>query len=238
MANRSKGNTQEAELFLAMLEENKLIWSSQAVPKVSSLVILGSRFNAFPMMGSLSENSGEFFNLLIESKKEFLDEYTPLHPEYSVLLSSGSMNSLLLQEPTQIAQSVRQVLYADPNGKIVNAAHRLSPEDFDTFITDLFTYMPGSLLTEEDINMMGYSLMRFDKYKQALSLFQKNLENHPNSANVYDSLGDGLMALGRVEDAVPLFQKAVEMGAEPRHRDFELFKKNLIKGEAMLAEGN
>ena len=238
MANRSKGNTQEAELFLAMLEENKLIWSSQAVPKVSSLVILGSRFNAFPMMGSLSENSGEFFNLLIESKKEFLDEYTPLHPEYSVLLSSGSMNSLLLQEPTQIAQSVRQVLYADPNGKIVNAAHRLSPEDFDTFITDLFTYMPGSLLTEEDINMMGYSLMRFDKYKQALSLFQKNLENHPNSANVYDSLGDGLMALGRGEDAVPLFQKAVEMGAEPRHRDFELFKKNLIKGEAMLAEGN
>ena len=77
--------------------------------------------------------------------------------------------------------------------------------------------------------------MRFDKYKQAVSLFRKNLENHPNSANVYDSLGEGLMALGRVEEAVPLFQKAVEMGAEPQHRDYELFKKNLIKGEEMLA---
>ncbi|MFC5627166.1 alpha/beta fold hydrolase [Algoriphagus winogradskyi] len=237
MTNRSKGNTQEAELFLTILEENKLIWSSQAVPEVSSLVILGSRFNAFPMMGSLSENSGEFFNLLIESKKKFLDEYTTLHPEYSVLLSSGSMNSLLLQEPTQIAQSVRQVLYADPNKKIMNAAHKLSPEEFDTFISDLFSYMPGSLLTEENINMLGYSLMRFDKYKQALSLFQQNLENHPDSPNVYDSMGEGLVALGRVEEAVPLFKKAVELGAEPRHRDFELFKKNLIKGEAMLADG-
>ncbi|WP_425636289.1 alpha/beta fold hydrolase [Algoriphagus yeomjeoni] len=235
MTGRSTGNKQEAELFLTMLKDNKLIWSSQAVPEVNSLVILGSRFNAFPMMGSLSANSGEFFNLLIESKKKFLDEYTPIHPEYSVLLSSGSLNSLLLQEPTQIAQSVRQVIYADPNKKIANAAQKLSPEEFDTFITDLYSYLPGSLLTEENINMMGYSLMRFDKYKQAVSLFRKNLENHPNSANVYDSLGEGLMALGRVEEAVPLFQKAVEMGAEPQHRDYELFKKNLIKGEEMLA---
>jgi pimeloyl-ACP methyl ester carboxylesterase len=235
MASKPAVTKQEADLFIGLLNDNKLIWSSQAVPEVNSLVILGRRFNTFPMMNSLSMNSGEFFKLLIESKMEFLDEYALIHPEYSVLLSAGSMGLLLLQEPTQIAQSVRQVLYADPNKKIVNAAHRLSPEEFDTFITDFYTYMPGSLLTEENINMMGYSLMRFDKYKQALSLFKKNLENHPNSANVYDSLGDGLMALGRVEEAVPLFQKAVKMGAEPRHRDFELFKKNLIKGEAMLA---
>ncbi|MEB2776071.1 hypothetical protein SYJ56_12180 [Algoriphagus sp. D3-2-R+10] len=99
-----------------------------------------------------------------------------------------------------------------------------------------YTYIPASLLTEYDFNMLGYSLMRFDKYKHALSLFKSNLENHPNSANVYDSMGDGLMALGRVEEAVPLFQKAVALGAQPRHRDFELFKKNLIKGEAMLSE--
>lgn len=236
MAGKSVVNKQEAEMFLGMLNDNKLIWSSQGVPEVNSLVILGRRVNVFPLMGSLSTNSGEFFKLLIESKMEFLDEYTLIHPEYSVLLSAGSMGLLLLQEPTQIAQSVRQVLYADPNKKIVHAAHTLSPEDFDTFITDLYTYIPSSLLSEENMNMMGYSLMRFDKYKQALSLFEKNLENHPNSANVYDSMGEGLMALGKVEEAVPLFQKAVEMGAEPRHRDFELFKKNLIKGEAMLAE--
>ena len=232
---RAAGNKQEAEMFLAMLNDNKVIWSSQAVPDVSSLVILGNKFTIFPMKGSLSANSGEFFKLLIESKMDFLDEYTVIHPEYSVLLSSGNMNVLLLQEPTQIAQSFRQVLYADPNKKIANAAHSLSPEEFETFISDLYSYIPGSLLSEENINMMGYSLMRFDKYKQALTLFQKNLANYPNSANVYDSMGEGLMALGRVEEAVPLFKKAVEMGAEPQHRDYELFKKNLIKGQEMLA---
>ena len=183
-------------------------------------------------------NSQEFYKLLIASKLDFFDEYALIRPEYSLLLTSGFMNRLPNTEPTQIAQSVRQVLYADPNKKIVNAANRLSPEEFATFISNIGTYIPASLLTEEDFNMLGYSLMRFDKYKHALALFQYNLENHPDSPNVYDSMGEGLVALGRVEEAVPLFKKAVELGAEPQHRDYELFKKNLIKGQEMLAEIN
>lgn len=236
MAGSSVGNNLEAQLFLDILNEDKLIWSSQAVPEVASVVILGRSSNVFPMMNMMSMNSQEFYKLIVASKLDFFDEYALIRPEYSVLLSSGSMNRLPASKPTQIAQSVRQVLYADPNKKIVNAAHRLAPEEFATFISDLKTYIPASLLTEENFNMLGYSLMRFDKYKHALVLFQYNFENHPNSPNVYDSLGEGLMALGRVEEAVPLFKKAVEMGAEPQHRDFELFKKNLIKGEEMLAE--
>lgn len=235
MTGNSPEKTQEAQLFLDILKENKLIWASQAVPEVASVVIIGRSNNVFPMMNSLSMSSREFYKLLVAGKVDFFDEYTLIHPEYSLLLSSGYTNSLPRTEPTQIAQTVRQVLYDDPKKKIVNAAHSLSPEEFDTFISDIGTYIPASLLTEEDFNMLGYSLMRFDKYKQALALFQYNVENHPNSPNVYDSMGEGLMALGKVEEAVPLFKKAVEMGAEPLHRDFELFKKNLINGEEMLA---
>ena len=238
MTGNYPGNKLEAQLFYDILKESKLIWSSQAVPEVASVVILGRSNNVFPMMNRLSMNAQEFYKLLIASKLDFFDEYALIRPEYSLLLTSGFMNSLPYTEPTQIAQSVRQVLYADPNKKIVNAANRLSPEEFATFISNIGTYIPASLLTEEDFNMLGYSLMRFDKYKHALALFQYNLENHPDSPNVYDSMGEGLVALGRVEEAVPLFKKAVELGAEPKHRDFELFKKNLIKGQEMLAEMN
>ncbi|MEP0711832.1 MAG: alpha/beta hydrolase, partial [Algoriphagus sp.] len=79
-SNRSGSSKAEAELFMGILNDNELLWSSQAVPEVTSLVILGRRFNVFPMMGSLSMNSGEFFNLLIESKMEYLDEYSSIHP--------------------------------------------------------------------------------------------------------------------------------------------------------------
>ncbi|SFU04051.1 hypothetical protein SAMN04489724_3541 [Algoriphagus locisalis] len=235
MTNSSVGNNLESQLFFGILQEDELIWSSQSVPEMPSLVILGRGTYVFPMMNELSMNSQEFHKLLVASKLDFFDEYALIRPEYSVLLSSGTMNRLPAAEPTQIAQSVRQVLYADPNKKIISAAQRLSPEEFETFISDIGTYIPASLLTEEDFNMLGYSLMRFDKYKHALALFQYNLENHPDSPNVYDSMGEGLMALGRVEEAVPLFKKAVEMGAKPQHRDFELFKKNLLHGEEMLA---
>lgn len=233
-AGLTEGKKQENEMFLNLLTENQLNWSAHAVPEVASIVILGRSSNVYPVLPPFSMDSREFLKLQIAGKVDYFEKYTLEHPEYSLNLTSGSMN-LPFSQPTAVAQSVRQVLYSDPNKKIMNAAHRLSPEEFDVFITDLYSYIPASLLTEENINMMGYNLMRFDKYKQALSLFKKNLENHPNSANVYDSMGDGLMALGRVEEAVPLFKKAVELGAEPQHRDFELFKKNLIKGEAMLA---
>jgi Tfp pilus assembly protein PilF len=65
-------------------------------------------------------------------------------------------------------------------------------------------------------------------------LFEDNLENHPNSANVYDSFGDGLLAVDRVQQAAQSFEKAVELGKKSNHRDLELFIKNLSRTEAAL----
>jgi hypothetical protein len=44
-------------------------------------------------------------------------------------------------------------------------------------------------------------------------------------------MGDGLVALGKVKEAVPYFQKAVEIGEVSKHSDLELFKKNLASAE-------
>ncbi|MEB2776635.1 alpha/beta hydrolase [Algoriphagus sp. D3-2-R+10] len=139
MTGSSVGNNLEAQLFLDILNEDKLIWSSQAVPEVASVVILGRRNDISPMMNMLSMNSREFNKLLIASKVDFFSVYALDHPEYSVHLSAGSMNFLLMQEPTQVAQAVRQVLYDDPKKKIVKAAHILNPEEFDRFVSDLHT---------------------------------------------------------------------------------------------------
>lgn len=236
MSKRSPGAKPESDLFLTMLAENQLNWSSQAVPEVASQVIIGRKNNVQIIYGQLAVHHKEIKGFLISNKVDFFDQYSLEHPEYSLLLSSGSMNYLPLQEPTQIAQSIRQVLYTDPMTKIITAAQTLSPEEFGRYVSDMQTYIPASLLNEFEINMQAYNLMRFDKFEHALALFKNNLENHPNSANAYDSMGDGLMALGRVEEAIPLYKKAVELGAQPQHSDLELFKKNLIKGEEMLAE--
>ncbi|UZD21132.1 alpha/beta fold hydrolase [Algoriphagus halophytocola] len=227
---------QERELLIHLISANQLEWSSQKLPEVPSSVILARRSTVFPMKEGMPIDPEEFVQKMLADKVEFLNKYTLDHPEYTLTLTSGSVNALPIQEPTLIAQSVRQVLYADPHRKLVRAAKVKDAEVYAAYVAAMQNYMPASLLSERDLNMLGYSLMRFDLYEQALVLFQNNLNQHPESANGYDSMGDGLMALGRVKEAVPLYQKAVEIGSQKPHNDYELFKKNLAKGKALLAE--
>lgn len=51
------------------------------------------------------------------------------------------------------------------------------------------TYKPD----EDAINDLGYQILEVNSDK-ALEIFKDNVERHPNSANVWDSLGDGYWA--------------------------------------------
>jgi tetratricopeptide (TPR) repeat protein len=65
--------------------------------------------------------------------------------------------------------------------------------------------------TESPINQFGYSLLNAKKIEEAIEIFKLNVEFYPNSANVYDSLGDALQAAGRKEEAIKSYQKALSI---------------------------
>lgn len=65
--------------------------------------------------------------------------------------------------------------------------------------------------TENDLNRFGYLLLRQKKVDEALAVFTLNVEGHPNSANVYDSLGDGYDAAGKKEEAIKAYEKALSI---------------------------
>ncbi len=69
--------------------------------------------------------------------------------------------------------------------------------------------------------------LRKDQPDHAMVLFAYNLKQNPHLANVYDSMGDGLVALGKMKEAVSYYEKAVQLGEKSQHRDLGLFKKNL-----------
>ena len=66
-------------------------------------------------------------------------------------------------------------------------------------------------LPEDDVNDLGFILMRDDKKKEAVEIFKFNLAKFPTSANAYDSLAEGYEAAGDKELAVKNFKKAVEL---------------------------
>ena len=67
------------------------------------------------------------------------------------------------------------------------------------------------LFPEAETNLLGYQLLRDGNLKDALSVFQLNVEGYPQSANAYDSLSDGYLAMGNKEEALKYAQKAIEM---------------------------
>lgn len=63
-------------------------------------------------------------------------------------------------------------------------------------------------------NSYGYFLLSRKKYDKAIEMFEKQVSLAPDDANSHDSLGDGLRAAGRVEQALCEYSKAVEINPD------------------------
>lgn len=68
--------------------------------------------------------------------------------------------------------------------------------------------------TEADLNQHGYALLADKKLDEAISVFQKNVQAHPASWNVHDSLAEALMAKGDKKAAAESYAKALALVKE------------------------
>ena len=85
------------------------------------------------------------------------------------------------------------------------------------------------LFPETETNLLGYALLRDGKVKDAVVVFQLNVEGYPRSANTYDSLSDGYLAMGNKEEALKDAQKTIEMLDKDPNATPE-FKQRLREG--------
>jgi tetratricopeptide (TPR) repeat protein len=67
---------------------------------------------------------------------------------------------------------------------------------------------------EEMLNDLGYDLLRNQKIKEAIEIFKLNVETFPQSANVYDSLGEAYMVNGDKESAIKNYEKSLELDSQ------------------------
>ncbi|MEM7658098.1 MAG: S41 family peptidase [Bacteroidota bacterium] len=69
---------------------------------------------------------------------------------------------------------------------------------------------PGANL-EEEINLYGYNCMWQGETEEALAFFKLLVEDHPTSANAYDSYAEALMNLGKKEAAIANYEKSLAL---------------------------
>jgi CubicO group peptidase (beta-lactamase class C family) len=71
--------------------------------------------------------------------------------------------------------------------------------------------LTSGAISEGTVNQTGYVLLGNKKIADAILVFQKNVELHPGSWNVYDSLGEAYVTNGDRELAVKNYRKSVEL---------------------------
>ena len=91
-----------------------------------------------------------------------------------------------------------------------------------------------SILNENIVNNLGYAALAEKDMNQAEALMRANVKAHPDSANVYDSLGEVLENRKNLKEALKNYQRAVELGKDSSNLNF--FQRNLERVQKALAE--
>src|SRR5262245_13946395 len=76
---------------------------------------------------------------------------------------------------------------------------------------DLKKNQPGAYdFQERELNELGYNLLGQKKIKEAIKVFQLNVEAYHESSNVYDSLGEAFMINGEKAPAIENYEKSLK----------------------------
>ena len=73
--------------------------------------------------------------------------------------------------------------------------------------------------SEDEINSLGYALLRQGRNGEALKIFVLNTELHPNGYNTHDSYGECLLIIGDTANAIRAYKKSLELNPGNTHAE-------------------
>ena len=88
------------------------------------------------------------------------------------------------------------------------------------------------------INQIGYQflLAQSPNPEEAIAVFKANVERYPNSANVYDSLGEAYEKTGHMDWAAPQYEKAQALGKKNNDPNAAIFLANYTRASDKLKQ--
>jgi uncharacterized protein len=82
-------------------------------------------------------------------------------------------------------------------------------------------------IPEQTMNTIGYRLLQAGHLPEAIEAFRANVEAYPESANVYDSLGEAQERAGALDDALANYRRAAELGKKTGDPNTATFERNV-----------
>ena len=115
------------------------------------------------------------------------------------------------------------------NSSIVRAYYLAGPDSGAAVYQSFKAQYGDKLVSEEMLNDVGYQLLGGGKTNEAIAAFKLNATEHPNSGNVYDSLGEAYAAAGKTKDAKAAYEKSLKL--DPKNENAKQKLVELKKGK-------
>ncbi len=103
------------------------------------------------------------------------------------------------------------------------------PKDSQKVIQQISELYSMALITQDDVNTMGYHFMSTQQLDVAKVVFYTNTLLNPDSANVFDSYAEALEANGNFEESMTYYQKAVDLATNNKSSNLDVHKKSLLR---------
>lgn len=128
-----------------------------------------------------------------------------------LLLGSALAQAAPAADPPRLSRLLAEIITTKGLDEAESAYRELRSKGF-----------PGVAESAADTNALGYRLLGEGNTEAAIRVFTLNIETHPESANAFDSLGEGFLAAGDKVRAEEAYRQALALNPHSRSARFEL----------------
>ncbi len=143
--------------------------------------------------------------------------YSQPSEETTIILLTNNKNFKLYEIKDAIKSILTGTAYKIPRKSLFAALNKkadaLNGEEIIALYNDLKLKQPNDFdfESESELNQLGYSLMGAKRIDDAVKIFELNIKLFPQSANVYDSLGEAYFNKGDKKAALANYRKSLEL---------------------------
>jgi pimeloyl-ACP methyl ester carboxylesterase len=140
-------------------------------------------------------------------------------PFGSMTVTPDSGHYIQNDQPELVVESTRRTVFPDALSVLSKVFAQQGVEALLQRYHEMKQRYPADLLNERTLNSLGYAqLYRYgtssaglNNPAAAIRIFSMNAEEYPQSPNVYDSLAEAYMVIGKREDALKNYRKSLEI---------------------------
>ncbi len=152
-----------------------------------------------------------------------VEEKFPYIKNWDTFISLGS--SLIEADVSRIAKLLWQQSHNSAAFEIAKVLNEEGIAAAQNRLSEIKEKSKGEYyFLESEFNSEAYELLYNNKLNEAIAVFKMNVELFPESANVYDSLGEAYMKNGNTQLAVKNYRKSLELNPENNNAR-EMLKK-------------